>query len=201
MHVRVYREFDKICLERHHGDAVLEVGAVPADDTLLTLPALKNAARKVGINPEGPAVWRGCEILRGSANRMDVFHDGVFDTVLANSVLEHDRFFWLSLAEMKRVLRPGGLLVIGVPGFARLAADRIFSALGRMIPRRGSAKDWANSLPAATLTLKAHDFPDDYYRFSPSAVRDVFIYGLENPGLVRIMIPPRIIGWGNTIAD
>ena len=176
---------------------MLEVGAVPADDTLLTLPALTNVARKVGINLEGPAVWQGCEILQGNANRMDVFPDGAFNTVLANSVLEHDRFFWLSLAEMKRVLRPGGLLVIGVPGFAGLTSDRIFSAFGRINPFRRTADRRRGSLSAATLTLQIHACPDDYYRFSPSAIREVFLDGLEHTGVIRIMIPPRIIGWGN----
>ena len=57
--------------------------------------------------------------VTGNANRMDAFEDEMFDLVLSNATLEHDKHFWLSVAEMHRVLRPGGLLVIGVPGFIK----------------------------------------------------------------------------------
>jgi SAM-dependent methyltransferase len=39
-----------------------------------------------------------------------------FDLVMCFDMLEHDNQFWVSVAEMKKVLKKGGLLVIGVPG-------------------------------------------------------------------------------------
>ena len=48
-----------------------------------------------------------------------MFDDESFVLVMSNAVLEHDKHFWLTLAEMKRVTRPGGLMVIGVPGFVK----------------------------------------------------------------------------------
>jgi SAM-dependent methyltransferase len=41
--------------------------------------------------------------------------DAAFDAVLSTSALEHDQFFWLSILEMARVLRPGGYLYLNAP--------------------------------------------------------------------------------------
>jgi SAM-dependent methyltransferase len=48
------------------------------------------------------------------------FEDGCFDIVIANQIVEHVKeIFWV-FAEISRVLRPGGLLVVGVPNLASL---------------------------------------------------------------------------------
>ena len=44
------------------------------------------------------------------------FPDDSFDTVVSTEMLEHDSAFWLSLAEMGRVLRPGGSLLLTTRG-------------------------------------------------------------------------------------
>jgi hypothetical protein len=48
--------------------------------------------------------------------------DGYFDAVLANHVLEHVEDDWRALAEVLRVLRPGGLALLQVPIARRLDA-------------------------------------------------------------------------------
>ena len=46
--------------------------------------------------------------------------DNSYDVVISGQVLEHAEFFWVTVAEMVRVLRPEGLLCIVVPrGFVR----------------------------------------------------------------------------------
>jgi hypothetical protein len=45
------------------------------------------------------------------------------------------------------------------------------------------------------LTLRMHAFPDDFYRFSPSAVSS-FLEGLQDAKLCTLLLPPRIIGAG-----
>jgi len=42
--------------------------------------------------------------------------DNTFDTVLCLEMLEHDSAFWESIPEMKRVLKPGGTLIITTRG-------------------------------------------------------------------------------------
>lgn len=43
------------------------------------------------------------------------FPDEKFDNVVWLETIEHDSAFWLTLAESKRVLKPGGKLVITAP--------------------------------------------------------------------------------------
>jgi SAM-dependent methyltransferase len=112
--------------------------------------------------------------VKGDANDMSVFKDDSFDLVVCCSTLEHDKRFWLSVAEMKRVLRPGGLLVIGVPGYV---------------------KDEERDQGRSTLTYRVH-YKFDYYRFSEQAVREVFFDGMERVRVRAMMTPPRLIGHG-----
>jgi SAM-dependent methyltransferase len=50
----------------------------------------------------------------GDAQRLP-FADGAFDTVFCSQVLEHVPEPWLALAEFRRVLKPGGHLILTVP--------------------------------------------------------------------------------------
>lgn len=50
----------------------------------------------------------------GDAQRLP-FADDSFDTVFCSQVLEHVPEPWLALAEFRRVLRPGGALILSVP--------------------------------------------------------------------------------------
>ena len=58
---------------------------------------------------------------------------------------------------MKRVLKPGGLLIISVPGYVQ---------------------DPERDLGRATHTYRVH-YRFDYYRFSEQAVREVFFEGMR----------------------
>src|SRR5215813_8649589 len=99
---------------RGAGGAVLEIGATPTDDTLLALPALHGARERIGLNMDHACMRRGgdFDIVHGDGNHMP-FPNGRFDTILSNSVLEHDRRFWQTLAELRRVARPGALVILG----------------------------------------------------------------------------------------
>jgi SAM-dependent methyltransferase len=43
------------------------------------------------------------------------FEPGTYDIIVSSSCLEHDQMFWLSFAEMCRVLRAGGFIYLNVP--------------------------------------------------------------------------------------
>ncbi|MEX0688963.1 MAG: class I SAM-dependent methyltransferase [Pirellulales bacterium] len=194
----VYAAFEAICQTAAATGPVLEVGAVPGPDSLLHLPALAGVAARTGLNRE-PFPYSGViRMVTGDANRMDMFSDGTFGSVLCNATLEHDARFWLTLAEIRRVTAPGGLIVIGVPGFRGmgprfLAPPR--SLVGRIIALV-AAVTRHDALLAGTVTLGEHFFPGDYYRFTEQAVREVFLEGLVAPQCRWVMTPPRIIGWG-----
>jgi SAM-dependent methyltransferase len=151
----------------------LEVGGLMGEDSLLRFPELAGAERYCLNLVELPSA-DGITAVQGNANDMRQFADDWFDLVVCCSTLEHDKRFWLSVAEMKRVLAPGGLLVIGVPGYV---------------------KDEERDQGRSTLTYRVH-YAFDYYRFSEQAVREVFFDGMERVRVRAVMTPPRIIGHG-----
>ena len=168
-----------------------EIGAMPNTGSLLNMDALRGATDKIGINLAPESEYRDYKILHGNANHMD-FPDAHFDVVLCNSVLEHDKYFWKSISEMRRVLKAGGLLVIGTPGYTVLRREnRIHNWFKRLGAKTG------NFLINSTLTFQIHNHPGDYYRFSPQTYKDVFFEGMENVSVESLMIPPRIIGFGH----
>ena len=151
----------------------LEVGGLMGEDSLLRFPELAGAERYC-LNLVDLPSEDGITAVRGNANDMRQFKDDWFDLVVCCSTLEHDKRFWLSVAEMKRVLAPGGLLVIGVPGYV---------------------KDEERDQGRSTLTYRVH-YAFDYYRFSEQAVREVFFDGMRRVRVRAMMTPPRIIGHG-----
>ena len=150
----------------------LEVGGLVGPRSLLRFPELADASRYC-LNLRELEGADGITAVCGNANAIPL-EDERFDLVLSNATLEHDKYFWLSLAEMRRVLKPGGLLAIGVPGYI---------------------KDPQSDHGRTTHTYRVH-YRFDYYRFSEQAVREVFLEGMERPEVSIVPRPPRIIGWG-----
>lgn len=195
MHPAVFQIFEELCqLHAVHGD-VLEIGATPDDSTLLNLPALASAREKIGINQAGSSRHRDFSILEANANAMTCFPDQRFDAVLCNAVLEHDPFFWKTLAEIRRVTKAGGFVAIGVPGYRQLPFEKTLRGWLARLPRSSRRPDGL-ALQHSTLTLGVHHFPGDYYRFSEQAVRDVFFEGMQGVAIRTVLVPPRIIGAG-----
>jgi len=171
---RVKRRFHTII--RRSGirpERALEVGGLMGEDSLLRFPELAAAERYCLNLVELPSDGE-VTAVKGNANDMREFKRDWFDLVVCCSTLEHDKRFWLSCAEMRRVLRPGGLLVVGVPGYV---------------------KDEERDQGRSTLTYRVH-YKFDYYRFSEQAVREVIFEGMERVRVRRMMTPPRLIGHG-----
>jgi SAM-dependent methyltransferase len=153
-------------------ESVLEVGGYVNEKSLLRFKLLRRADRwciNLVEQPEGT----GIKHVVGSSNDMHMFKDNSFDLVMSCAVHEHDQKFWFSIAEMHRVLRPGGLLVVCVPGFDKRPDDD-----GQF-----------------TKTFHVH-YRFDYYRFSRRAMREVFLEGFDRVKVVSVLDPPRIIGHG-----
>lgn len=77
---------------------------------------------------------RGAAIVRGSLTAL-ALGDCTFDVVLCNQVLEHVPNDHTALSELRRVLRPGGLLIVGVPNEGSWLATLRNRALQRSILR------------------------------------------------------------------
>jgi len=188
MHQAVYQAFEDICSAREISGSVLEVGAVPRETSLLRMKSLTNAREKIGINLDGPYSYKDIEIVKGNANSMECFETNRFDVVLCNAMLEHDRYFWKTIEEIKRVAKSGGFVVIGVPGFT------VFP--GHVSYTDDAASIHIDNVPDATIAFEVHAAPGDYYRFSPQAFIDVFFEGMSDVKVQSLLLPPRIIGSG-----
>jgi len=188
MHPTIYQEFEHIFSERKVSGSVLEIGAVPSNSSLLRMTALKDAREKTGINLDGPYEYEDIKILQGNSNSMDCFESGSFDAVISNATLEHDKYFWKTIEEIKRVSKSGAIIAIGVPGYLYLP--------GSVSYRDKVANVDIDKVDNATLTFRVHDAPGDYYRFSPQTLEDVFFEGMINVDIRAIMLPPRLIGVG-----
>jgi ubiquinone/menaquinone biosynthesis C-methylase UbiE len=92
-----------------------------AAERLRTLDALPPAQ---GGSVRGAGPWL---TLRGDIQRLP-FPDGAFDCVIASEVLEHLPDDRGALAELTRVLRPGGILAVSVP---RTGPEALCWALSR----------------------------------------------------------------------
>ncbi len=122
--------------------------------------------------------------LVGNANDVDLPDDS-FDWVVCNSMLEHDLYFWKSLSEMKRLLRVGGILIIGTPtlGFGH----------------HGVPEDLAVNPGLPTHPEGSGIF--DYYRFTRSTYYRMFFTDCEEVELVDVNTcgSPRLCGSGRLI--
>ena len=197
MHPRVYEEFERICSNININGSVLEIGAVPSNQSLLCMKSLGGAREKIGVNLNGPYEYMDFKIHKGNANSMDLFDDERFDVVLCNALLEHDKYFWKTIAEIKRVTKSGGAIVIGTPGYKYYKFEKLQSVLQKIpFVRSISANQYLDLLFSATVTFRIHNYPGDYYRFSPQAFREVFFEDCNNVDVRAVMLPPRIIGFG-----
>lgn len=197
MHPKIFQEFEAICAPHNITGSVLEIGAIPSHMSLLGLNALKHATEKIGINLDGPYEFADFKILKGNGNHMDCFEDEKFDLVLCNATLEHDQYFWKTIAEIKRVTKKAGLVVIGVPGYQRTKMDR-WQDKAKTWPILNTLrhKQYLDIFFSSTVTFQVHNHPGDFYRFSDQAVREVFFDGMEKVETRSVMLPPRIIGYG-----
>jgi len=75
----------------------------------------------------------GIPLLRASAFALP-FKDESFDCVINSQVIEHIPYDEMLFSEMRRVLRPGGKLVIGTPDYATLGWNVIEPIYGFLMP-------------------------------------------------------------------
>ena len=197
MHKRVYKEYEQICSKFNITGSVLEVGAMPNESSLLCMESLKNAKEKIGLNIMGESEFRDFKIVKGNANSMDIFEDQKFDVVLCNALIEHDKYFWKTISEIKRVTKSGGLIVLGSPGYTYHKFEIFKWILGKIpLIKKLRNNQYLNMFFTATITLQVHNCPNDFYRFSPQAYSEFFFEDLKNVEVREIMWPTRIIGFG-----
>ena len=75
----------------------------------------------------------GIPLVRGSAFALP-FKDESFDCLISSQLIEHIPYAAELFSEMNRVLRPGGILVIGTPDYATIGWRLIEPLYGFLIP-------------------------------------------------------------------
>lgn len=185
MHPKVHAHFQDVAHRYDVRGPFLEVGAGAGANAVLAGEHFRSGMRHALNAFHDMKQEDGIVFHKGNANDMrGIFDDEAFGTVVSNATLEHDQFFWRSLSEMKRVLRPGGFLIIGVPGYVpRTEINATISGV-------------AEETGPGTVVFDVHGGPFDYWRFGRDAVEQVFFADMELKELKTILFPPRLIGVG-----
>jgi SAM-dependent methyltransferase len=144
-------------LKRHLSGRVLDVGCGIGD-------MLRLRASTVGadINPRLVSYCRSQGLdAHLIENGVLPFADGAFDGAVLDNVLEHLEHPEPVLHEIRRVLRPAGRLIVGVPGRLGYAADpdhKIFydeAGLTRCLGKAGFVRDRVLHLPIRSAWMDA----------------------------------------------
>lgn len=195
---------------------VLDLGCGDGHFGALAIPA----ERLYGIDLS-PAVLREARGQGAYAGNLAAdaaalpFASGSLGTVVANSVLEHVRDLGGALAEIHRVLQPGGRLILSVPGH-RFGEHLLGSHLARRLGLHGLARAygrWFNSHsrhltllpPQGWLELLGEhglEVEDWEGYMSPAALRafDLAHY-LSLPRLLSRKLTGRWVAFPNPIAE
>jgi len=172
-----------------HGN-VLGIGSSPHHKDVLHLDFFKKHKENfniTGINISGNfGNFGNFEVIKCDAHNI-VFNDNYFDIILCNSMLEHDGEFWLTIQEVNRVLKPGGIFIAITQGYVDELAEKY-------VDMKFVSDRVKYDFCCSTLTYQIHG--DDYYRFSQKSFQDIIFKGMINVNVVAVMRPPRIIGWG-----
>lgn len=98
------------------GRSVLEVGSYDVNGSPRDVLDFRRAKKYVGVDiAPGP----GVDLVCASSGLVGQFGLNTFDTVISTEMLEHVDDWRVAVSQMKRVLCPGGLLIVTTrsPGF------------------------------------------------------------------------------------
>ena len=156
-----FRRFRDRCLAPDpRANDVLELGS-DVRMALLDEIAGLGVRSAIGVNPS-PSLWqdrvetelrspRGGRLLKGDARRL-AFPDQSFDRVFSVAALEHILELPVALAEMRRVLRPGGMVYASFgPIWSGAKGHHINARAGDVVlhhadPRRNPLPDFSHLL-------------------------------------------------------
>jgi SAM-dependent methyltransferase len=130
------------------GERTIEIGSGLGEHLSIEPEFARSDYVATELRPEMAAViaerYPGVEVVVGDCQQRMPFEDATFDRALAIHVLEHLPNLPAALAEIRRLLKPGGRFVVVIPcegGLAyslarRVSAQRIFEK------RYGMSYDW-----------------------------------------------------------
>lgn len=152
-----------------HAALVLDVGC---GQGVALRHFVERGCRPVGItlNPTDVDV---CQKQGYTVAQMDqsflAFDDATFDIVWARHVVEHSIFPYFTLSEFARVLKPGGLLYLEVPGAETTYKHELnvnhYSILSHTMWLSLLERSGFHTSEAQKYFLKSAEGPDEYWAF------------------------------------
>ncbi|WP_335938958.1 methyltransferase domain-containing protein [Streptomyces sp. PTD5-9] len=128
---RSYKSVMLDALDARPGETALDLGCGPGTDLSTLAKAVSPSGRVIGIDSSQEMVEQArrrtenlsaVEVEVGDVHTLP-FEDGSIDRARTDRVLQHVADPAQALAEARRVLRPGGRLVMGEPDWDSLAID------------------------------------------------------------------------------
>ena len=136
----LYRHEVISLLEPHLGEHILEVGCGTGEELRALLPLVGSAGRLVGIDSSQTMVEEArrrsqhteIQFMVGDAHALE-FRSASFDAARAARTFQHLEDPRRALAELARVVRPGGRVVLAEPDWDTLVVDSPDQGLTRQL--------------------------------------------------------------------
>jgi hypothetical protein len=182
---KIFEEFHALIAAHEAHGPFLEIGAPSPDASLLTDDRFAGEER-YAVGPHETVEQDGLSYRNGNPNDLTkLFQDGQISTVLWNGGIARDKHFWRTLAEVRRVLKPGGVFIVVAQAFAQKPRFGV-----RVVGAQG------NEIANATIVARAQAAVADYWRISPQAMRQIVLEDFEVKEVRIAYVVPRVFGVG-----
>ncbi|MFI5710468.1 methyltransferase domain-containing protein [Kribbella sp. NPDC051620] len=160
---RAYKDTMLAALDLQPGHTVVDLGCGPGTDLGALAQAVGPTGTVVGVDLDEEMVGRArertaevgqVEVRLGDLQELE-FEDGSVDRARTDRVLQHVADPVRALEEARRVLRPGGRLVMGEPDWDSLAIDSVDAEVSRAYTRHVAEKVVRNGVIGRQLARLA----------------------------------------------
>jgi SAM-dependent methyltransferase len=178
---KIVEEFATLFRTHDIAGPVLEIAGGGREGAIAQAPFLHGVERHVVIAGDGGEAG-GIHFHKGNPNDLaPLFDDACFSAVIWDRALERDPRFWLTVAEIRRVLSPGGTLVLCTRGFGKTNKFGV-----KVVGASG------NPIPFLTATAAISAAGGDHVRFSPQGLRRMVLDGFDVKELRSAFMTPHL---------